>query len=218
MATSEKSRKFDVFKSGFVKDACFSQVYEFPLLRRTTHKPDKAIPFDKAAKSAKLDQWIHFYIDGKRFECIWNNPKQYLNLLKRFGGVITPDFSLYRGLPLAMQIWNTYRNRAIAYWLQSNGVSIIPNIRWGDERTYSFAFEGIEQGGTVAISTNGCIQKKLDRHYFAKGLAKMVETLKPDTIVNYSYTPDDIFVPYRNQGIEIIQIQNYAEAVKRGAN
>ena len=60
----------------------------------------------------------------------------------------------------------------LLYWLQSNGVNIIPNIRLSDERTYPFAFEGIEQGGTVAVSTNGCIQKKLDRYYFTKGLVK----------------------------------------------
>ena len=213
MATSQKRQRADVFKSGFVTDACFSPVHEFPWLKRTEYKPNRAIPFDKAARSTKHDHWIHFYIHDKQFECVWNNPKQYLNLLQRFGGVITPDFSLYRELPLAMQIWNTYRNRAIAYWLQNNGVNIIPNLRWGDERTYSFAFEGIEQGGTVAVSTNGCIQKKLDRHYFAKGLAKMVEVLKPSTIVNYSYTPDDIFAHHKSQGIEVIQIQNYTEAV-----
>lgn len=217
MTTAQKRQRTDVFKSGFVTDAHFSPVYEFPWLKRTPHKPDKAIPFDKATRSNKHDHWVHFYIHDKQFECVWNNPKQYLNLLQRFGGVITPDFSLYRELPLAMQIWNTYRNRAIAYWLQRNGVNIIPNIRWGDERTYAFAFEGIEQGGTVAVSTNGCIQKKLDRHYFAKGLAKMVKVVKPDAIVNYSYTPDDIFAHYKSQGIEIIQIQNYTEAVCKGA-
>jgi len=216
MATTEKRQRSDVFKSGFVQDAYFSQVYEFPLLKQATGKPYKAIPFDKATRSTKYDHWIHFYIHDKQFECVWNNPKQYLNMLKRFAGVITPDFSLYRSLPLAMQIWNTYRSRAIAYWLQSNGISIIPNIRWGDERTYAFAFEGIEKGGTVAVSTNGCIKKKLDRYYFIKGLDKMVETLKPDTIINYSYAPDDIFTPYRNQGIEIIPIENYILTVRKG--
>lgn len=58
-----------------------------------------------------------------------------------------PDFSLYREMPLAMQIWNTYWNRTIAYWLQSNGVDIVPNVRWGDERTYRLAFEGLQMGG-----------------------------------------------------------------------
>lgn len=129
--------------------------------------------------------------------------------------MITPDFSLYREMPLAMQIWNTYRNRAIGYWLQSNGIPIVPNVRWGDERTYAFAFEGLEHGGTVAISTNGCIRRKLDRQYFKEGLAKMVEILTPETIVNYSYAPEDIFSEYRKHGISVICIENYADTVRK---
>ncbi len=207
--------RLDVFKSGLVKDALFSPVNEFPLIKRTDFKPIKAIPFDKSIRSKDYDQWIHFYIHDYCFERIWNNPKQYLELLKRFNGVFTPDFSLYREMPLVMQKWNTYRNRAIGYWLQSNNINIIPNIRWGDERTYDFAFEGIELGGTIAISTNGCIQNKTDRYYFIKGLEKMVEVLKPNTIVNYSCTPDNIFSKYNSQGIEIIQIENYAITIRR---
>lgn len=149
-----------------------------------------------------------FYIHDYRFERIWNNPKQYLNLLKRFDGVITPDFSLYRELPLAMQIWNTYRNRALGYWMQSSGIKIVPNVRWGDERTYDFAFEGLSEGGTYAVGTNGCIRDELDRYYFKKGLEKMVEQLNPITIVNYHGTPKDIFEPCQEQGIEVISL-NY---------
>ena len=208
--------KQDVFKSDLVKGAYFSSTHEFPLIKRSVNKPGAAIPFDKARKSKNYEDWIHFYIDDERFECVWNNPKQYLALLKRFAGVITTDFSLYRSLPISMQIWNTYRNRAIAYWLQSNDVGIVPNIRWGDERTYSFAFEGIEQGGTVAVSTNGCIRKKIDRYYFVKGLEQMILALKPETIVNYSCTPGDIFDPVKEQGIEVISIENYALTVRKG--
>ena len=43
----------------------------------------------------------------------------------------------------------------------------------------------------------------------------MIEFLQPDTIINYSYTPDDLFSQYRNQGIEIIQIENYALTVRK---
>lgn len=209
--------RLDVFKSKLVKDAYFSSVLEFPLLEKTDFKPIRAIPFDKALKSRDTDQWVHFYIHDYCFERIWNNPVQYLNSLKKFNGVITPDFSLYREMPLVMQMWNTYRNRTIGYWLQSNGVNIIPNIRWGDERTYSFAFEGIEKGATVAISTNGCIQKKVDRKYFIDDLEKMVEELEPKTIVNYSRTPNDIFSIYVEKGIEIISIENYIATVKKAA-
>ena len=116
-----------------------------------------------------------------------------------------------------MQIWNTYRNRALAYWLQSNGVDIVPNVRWGDERTYKFAFEGLASGGSVAVSTNGCIQGKVDRRYFQKGLAAMVEALKPETIVNYSQTPENIFAEYAKQGIRVVQIENYIRTVRAKA-
>ncbi|MDR2939720.1 MAG: DUF4417 domain-containing protein [Clostridiales bacterium] len=215
MKNYHENPRLDVFKSNLVKDAYFSRALEFPLLSKTEFKPERAIPFDKALKVTDYNQWVHFYIHDYCFERIWNNPKQYLEMLKKFAGVITPDFSIYRELPLVMQMWNTYRNRAIGYWLQSNGVNIIPNVRWGDERTYDFAFEGIAQGGTVAISTNGCIQKKIDRDYFIDGLAEMVKILKPDTIVNYSYTPDHVFTRYKEQGIEIVQIENYALTVRK---
>lgn len=218
MAQHKNHPRLDVFKSKLVDGAQFSERYEFPLLKQAACKPRRAIPFDKASKSkGEHEQWVHFYIHDRNFECVWNNPTQYLDMLKRFEGVITPDFSLYREMPLAMQIWNTYRNRAMGYWMQSNGISIVPNVRWGDERTYHFAFEGLPIGGTLAISTNGCIQKKLERYYFKKGLAQMVKELSPKTIINYSYTPDDIFEEYRQQDIEIIGIENYAQTVRKAA-
>ena len=104
-----------------------------------------------------------------------------------------------------------------AHWLQNNGINIIFNIRWGDERTYDFVFDGITKGGTVAISTNGCIRDKLDRHYFKKGLAKMIDIVAPDTIVNYSYTPDDIFKKYKDKGIKIAKIENYRLTINNKA-
>jgi len=211
----KKQPRLDVFKSELVIGATFSPIYELPILRKTDFKPSAAIPFEKASKASNHNRWVHFYTHDVQFQCVWNNPKQYIEMFKRFDGIITPDYSLYRDLPIAMQIWNTYRNRAIAYWLQSNGIDIVHNVRWGDERSYDFVFEGIEQGGTIAVSTNGCIQNKLDRHYFKKGLAEMVKRVKPDTIINYSYTPDDIFGQYRDAGIEIVGIENRILTVRK---
>ncbi|MCL2352502.1 MAG: DUF4417 domain-containing protein [Firmicutes bacterium] len=217
MRSYAKNQRIDVFRSELAEGADFSGALEFPALRKTDFKPVQAVSFDKAAKTKYYRQWVHFYIHDYRFERVWNNPKQYLPLLKRFEGVITPDFSLYRELPLVMQMWNTYRSRTIGYWLQNNGVNIVPNVRWGDERTYEFAFDGLERGGTVAVSTYGCIRNRADRYYFAKGLGKMVEELRPETIVNYSYTPDDIFLAYKNRGINVIEIENYHETLGKAA-
>jgi len=210
-----KKPRIDVFKSELVCSADFSGKYEFPLVERTDFKPQEAAPFNIATSVKNHEQWLHFYIHDYHFERVWKDPKRYLPIFKRFKGVITPDYSLYRDLPLAMQIWNTYRNRALAYWLQSNGIDIVTNVRWGDERTYDFAFEGLAQGGTYAVSTNGCIQNKLDRYYFKKGLAKMVEVLKPSTIINYAADAKDIFNPYIEQGIEVITLNYWRDALRK---
>ncbi len=67
---------------------------------------------------------------------------------------------------------------------------------------------------TVAISTGGCIQKKSDRFYFKQGLQAMVERLRPRTIINYSCMPRDIFGPYLDAGMHIVQIPNYSITVR----
>ena len=53
---------------------------------------------------------------------IWNQPYKYLKILKRFKGVISPDFSLYRKMPLCMQKWSTYQGRALAHWWSENSM------------------------------------------------------------------------------------------------
>jgi len=210
-----KNPKLDVFNAAMVNGAEFSNAFEFPLLKATHYKPASAIPFNAAKRTRQVNRWLHFYIYDYFFECVWNKPARYLSLFKKFPGVITPDFSLYRNLPLAMQIWNTYRNRALAYWLQSKGIKTITNVSWSDKRTYDFAFEGLEKGGTYAVCSNGAIQDKISRYFFVKGLERMVEALEPETIVNYSYYSKDIFQKYEKQGILIITLEHWSDAVKR---
>lgn len=199
----------DVFHSYLVKDAVFTDKYGFPLMEPTYFILDKVLPFDKANTTNMYDQWLHFYIDDYRFERIWNNPNKYLPIIKKFKGVITPDFSVCYNMPIAMQIWNTYRNRALAFWLQKNNVDVIINVRWGDERSYDFCFEGINKGCNIAISSNGTLRNKENREIFKSGLGVMIETLKPNKIINYSYAPRDIWLNYENYINELIVIENY---------
>ncbi|MGQ7551471.1 DUF4417 domain-containing protein, partial [Streptococcus suis] len=41
-----------------------------------------------------------------QFERIWQRPEFYIEKLTEFDCVLTPDFSLYQDMPIAMQIWN----------------------------------------------------------------------------------------------------------------
>lgn len=206
--------KENALKSNLVKNAEFVGKYDFPMLKKTTKIPSKAIPFDQLNASTDYKQWVHFYIDDYKFERIWNNLDRYIQTFKKFYGIIGTDFSTYMDMPLAQQIWNLYRNRVISHYLQENGIDVIPNVQWGTEETYEYCFDGIPSGGTVAVSTNGCIKDKLNRYYFQKGLEKMVEVLQPTTIVNYSYMPDDIFGKYKDCGTKFVHLENYNNIAK----
>ena len=189
---SESKTKYDVFKAWLVEGARFDGKYEFPSISDSGVIPKKMLPFDKAAANKDYAQWVHFYIYDREFERIWNSPNKYLEMLKRYEGVITPDFSLYRDMPLTMQIWNTYRGRAIGYWLKKNGVPIIPNFSWGDERTYEFCFDGIEKHSIVAVGTHGTAKRKLDRYYLEQAVDKLLENIEPRHIVIYGTIYDKL--------------------------
>jgi hypothetical protein len=198
----------DVFHAFMVKNAVFSGELEFPCVKNQSQLPNRLVSFSKAVGGKDYNQWVHFYEDDADFERLWNHPNKYLPILQRYCGVISPDFSLYRDMPLVMQEWNTYRNRAVAHWLQENGIPVIPNIRWGDERSFSFCCDGIDIGSTIAIGSHGCIKQLCERRYFKIGLDYVVNKLCPQAIIVYGLAPDSVFGKYRDSGIRIIQFDS----------
>lgn len=206
MKNKKNLKLYDEFHAFLVENANYDGYIELPCIKTSNNLPNRLVTFSKAMakKYNDFDCWVMFYEYDKYFERIWHNPSQYVNKLKKFRGIISPDFSLYRNMPLVMQQWNTYRSRALAFWFQQNGIEIIPNIRFNDERTYEFCFCGIDKNSTVAVGTHGCIRKSDDRQYFKDGMKELVQRLSPKNIVVYGTTPDDIFKPYKDMGINII--------------
>lgn len=203
----------DVFHSYLVRKASYDGILEIPSLDPEYSVPMKLVRFSKAISSNDYDAWVHFYEDDALFERIWNNPYKYLPILKKFKGVITPDFSLYRDMPLVMQAWNTYRGKAIGAWLQSEGLKVICNVRTGDERTYDFCCNGVPRFCTIAVGSHGCLKVKADREIFASGLDHIIYAVHPSHIVVYGAIPDDVFMKYKNAGIDILQFDSdYAVA------
>lgn len=210
MTKRQFNNGFDVFHAFLVEKASYEGEIELPCIRTSSQLPNRLIPFSKAMSAAEkdFDQWVMFYEHDVKFERFWNRPHKYLERLKKFRGIISPDFSLYRNMPLVMQMWNTYRNRALAVWLQDNGIEVIPNVRFNDERTYEFCFDGIEKDKTVAVGTHGCIKLKEDKEIFKVGLNELVARLSPKTIIVYGATPKDILDEYAENGIEIIAFES----------
>ena len=220
MTEEQFNKRYDVFHAFLVENADYDGYIELPQIYTSDKIPNRLIPFSKAMEQSTTDfnQWVMFYEHDKKFERFWNRPKKYLDKLKRFNGVVSPDFSLYRNMPLVMQMWNTYRNRALSVWLQDNSIDVIPNVRFNDERTYDFCFDGIEKNKTVAVGTHGSIKRIEDNEYFKSGLAELVKRLTPKTIIVYGAAPADIFGEYENKGIKIIPFESeFSKSRKRGA-
>lgn len=205
---SARSGCKDVFHAFMVQNASYEGTLEMPKIALEPTLPSKMIPFSKAISGTDFEAWVHFYEDDAAFERLWNAPRKYLPILKRYKGVIAPDFSLYRDMPLVMQQWNIYRSHAVAVWLQSCGVPILANVRWADARTYDVCCAGVPKRAAIAVGSHGCIKLLQDREFFSQGLDHVVRVLKPKTIVVYGAAPDAIFGKHRDAGISILQFDS----------
>ena len=194
----------DVFNAFLVADAWYAGLLEFPVIESSSWIPNRLIAFSKAIACKDHDQWIHFYEDDYLFERVWKNPERYLDLFKLYNGVILPDFSVYRDMPLVMQLWNIYRSRAIGCWLQRNSIKIIVNIRYGDRRTYKVCCEGIPKCSTIAIGTHGTLKNRSDRDVFVAGLKVILETVLPSAVVVYGSAPLYILDCCSSKGVQVV--------------
>lgn len=129
--------------------------YDMPMLAGEDYAPKELIPFNYALNTKKRATGIHFFIDDYQFERVWNDPKRYVEALRKFDCVLTPDFSLYTDMPRAMMIYNTYRSRLIGAAMQDAGLKVIPTVSWAKEDSFEFCFDGLPANATLAISTIG---------------------------------------------------------------
>lgn len=209
----------DVFRAFLVQNARYEGNLEIPCIDVEDQLPTKLIPFSKAIGGKDYDAWVHFYEDDVSFERLWNNPSKYLPIIQKYAGVISPDFSVYRDMPLVMQQWNIYRSRAIGHWLQENGLPVITNVRWSDNRTYKLCCTGVPINSSIAIGSHGCIKILQERQHFIQGLDYVVNSLKPKTIIVYGATPDAIFSKYKEAGIALLQFNSdYMITHKKAVN
>lgn len=193
MKENNASLKRNSFQTYYFKDEMLAGKYNFPTLDKIEIQSiHKLKPFNIFKSSTNKDCWVHFFIDDYQFERIWKSPTQYINLLKQSLGIISTDFSMYRDMPKAIQIYNCYRNRALARFYQKQGIKVIPSISWSDEESFEWCFDGIPENSAVAISSNGCLQNPTNKRIFIKGFNKMIEILKPSQIIVIGKVPNEI--------------------------
>lgn len=208
-----------------VAGAKFDGVLEIPIIEKPSHFiiPSIIVPFSERHRVSDPNAAIGFYEMDNKFGDLLRNPDLYLEDLKRFAAVISPDCSLYRDAPLSVQITNTYKNRAIGSHYQRKGLYVIPQVRWGSDATYTtkllperVAFLGIEKHSIVAIGTYGCIQHTEDKYHFKAGLDAMLKALEPEIVLVYGSMPNSVFGDYLNSS-HFIQYDNWTK-LQHGGN
>jgi len=197
----------DGFNSEFVETALFEGILEIPIINKPKEIiiPNSLIPFSKTKYSTNHDEFVAFYENDTHFSNVLRSPDNYDSILSQFPGVVTLDTSLYVDMPLVAQIANVYRSRAIGYYWQNKGYYVIPNIRWGDERSYStcelpekFAFLGAPKNSILSIGTYGCCQSREEKYHLKAGLESMLETLTPKVVIVYGPMNPRIFGDYEH--------------------
>lgn len=182
---NERQRTGDAYNLDDYDKRRVAGFYQMPMLERIDYIPDDLIGFNYALSSKQYESGIHFYVDDYQFERIWSQPYAYIDTLRQYDCMLTPDFSLYMDMPMAMKIWNVYRSRLIGQIYQDNGVRVIPTVSWAEEETFSFAFDGIPTRSTISVSTIGVKKDKEAMQIWKAGMDKAIEVLQPKNILVY---------------------------------
>ena len=203
----------DGFQQYLTEGATFVGAAGIPMLMALDNAqvPRDIIPFTKARSSANKRQYVHFYQHDKEFSVVLTATKRYLDLLKMYDGVITPDCTMMINQSPCLQQANTYMNRAVGFYLQKNGIPVIPNIRWSDESSFEYCFLGVHKGSMVSVSTHGCIKSKEQKRMFKIGLEAMLDAIQPEIVLVHGKMPDEVFSSFKNQ----VTFHRYASEFER---
>lgn len=208
---NERERTFDAYNLREYDESQTEGKYNMPVLLPCDCVPDDLIGFNYALSTDRTDTGIHFYIDDYQFERIWNNPEIYMEKLQKFQCILTLDFSLYTEMPIAMQIWNTYRSRLIGQIAQRYGIKVIPAVSWCREESFEFCFDGLPKNATLSISTIGVKREDYNFGLWKAGVDEMIKRLKPKRLLVYGGE-----VEYDYGKTEVIYYKNHVTERMKG--
>lgn len=182
---NERLRTDEAYNLPYVDiDRCEGK-YQMPIIYNDDYIPESLIGFNYALSSKEKNAGVHFYIDDYQFERVWNDPHKYIEVLRDYDCVLTPDFSLYMDMPMSMKIWNVFRSRLIGQMMQDAGLTVIPTVSWAEPETFEFCFDGIEPGSVVSISTIGVKNNPQAMEIWKAGTTELIKRKKPSCILVY---------------------------------
>ena len=187
----------DSFQAFLVQGADFTQLEEYPILRRDMvpeAPPTKVVSFSEAITSRKdlSDCVICFYSPDPTFERVRRNPKKYLSFFKCCKGIIGFDFSVHTDMPIAKQISQMNDNLSLSFYFANNGVSLYPNCRGGSDDLDEEYLSAFPKNTYIALGVHGFIKRREQKHEWRRWIRKVVDKLEPKGFIVVGHLPKTI--------------------------
>lgn len=153
---------YDTLHELIIQGCELSGKYGFPELPAVHVKPIDTVDF-RESFSRKIKNWrelsICFYIDDFKFGGCWSNPVKYIEHFRCFHCLLSFDYSMSIHAPMAINIWNNYRNHALNYFYSTQGITVIPDANILPEMFWDWCWDGLPKHSTLCCCTNGRVKK-----------------------------------------------------------
>lgn len=130
---------------------------------------------------------IGFYTDDEKFESIWNDTAEHVGKMARRGvyGCITPNFSTYPQWSRAECLYNIYRSRFVARYMQGAGLKIVPDFN-ATPRDVDDAAKGLRGFPSIAIQRQQGYSSDKELEADRAMLKYALDIIKPESILFYA--------------------------------
>jgi len=108
----------------------------------------------------------------------------------RIGHGIGPDFSKYLYMHPAEAIINCCRNRLLTFFLQKQGITVIPNVCFGNEQTFTWAFDGLPEHSILALTSQSCMLENVSKRTLINGIHELDRQKHPKLLYVYGMFPE----------------------------
>lgn len=207
VADAEPSHRFrrDGSNASLLKGLTLVAPYDIPRIGPSQRVPEKLIAFSEIRSTSKPDPeaWVHFYEDDYRFKRFWTSPDVYFPRLQGFAGVISPDFSVYRNMPVALKMHQVYRNQLLGARMQADGLNVIANVRLSGRDSIPYAIAGTPRNSTVAVGLHGVTRDRDNRRHVIEEIGIICAELAPSHLVVFGSAAYGVLDYPRELGIEV---------------
>ena len=222
MHTQNKSQVDDLLQSYLIRDAHYDGILEIPKLQAFAGdlNVETLVPFQERNRFASKNYALAFFEKDPEFKEVLDAPEDYVEDLKKFKFVVSPDCSMYRDAPLIAQLTNLNNSRKITYYYQKQGAEMLPLVRWGSDLTYTTevfseppAFLGIEKHSPVCVSNYGCYKNRADKYFFREGFSAMLKYLNPNLVVLHGANDKKLQELASQHGCKLIHFKDWTTYV-----